>query len=135
MVRKEDRGKGKFDTITKALELVTYTINITDNKKIFAQQHEKTTERLVYLARDIYHRCRIANTIRVTTKEELLARRKLQNQAIQECDILLSEVQIAKLLFHLRLKRVRHWGKMITEVKELIRGWRESDSNRYRNCK
>lgn len=135
MVRKEDRGKGKFDTLTKALELATYTINITDNEKVFVPKHEKTTERLVYLARDIYHRCRIANNIRVTTKEELIARRKLQNQAIQECDLLLSEIQIAKRLYHLRLKRVKHWGKMIIEVKELIRGWRESDSNRYRNCK
>ena len=135
MVRKEDRGRGKFDTLTKTLELATYTINIADNKKIFVPQHEKTTERLVYLARDIYHRCRTANNIRVATKEELLARRRLQNQAIEECELLLSEIQIAKLLFHLRAKRIRHWGKLVIESKELIRGWRESDSNRYRNYK
>lgn len=133
MVRKADRGKGKFDTLTKALDLATYTINITDNKKIFIPQHDKTTERLVYLARDIYHRSRMANDIKVTTREELSVRRKLQNQAIEECDLLLSEIQIAKILFHLRLKRINYWGTMIVELKSMLRGWRESDSNRYRN--
>lgn len=133
MVRKADRGKEKFDTLTKALDLATYTINITDNKKIFIPQHDKTTERLVYLARDIYHRSRMANDIKVTTREELSVRRKLQNQAIEECDLLLSEIQIAKILFHLRLKRINYWGTMIVELKSMLRGWRESDSNRYRN--
>lgn len=133
MVRKADRGKGKFDALTKALDLATYTINITDNKKIFIPQHDKTTERLVYLARDIYHRSRMANDIKVTTREELSVRRKLQNQAIEECDLLLSEIQIAKILFHLRLKRINYWGTMIVELKSMLRGWRESDSNRYRN--
>lgn len=133
MARKADRGKGKFDTLTKALDLATYTINITDNKKIFIPQHDKTTERLVYLARDIYHRSRMANDIKVTTREELSVRRKLQNQAIEECDLLLSEIQIAKILFHLRLKRINYWGTMIVELKSMLRGWRESDSNRYRN--
>ena len=133
MVREKDRGKGKFETLTKALDLATYTINVTDNKKIFVPQHDKTTERLVYLARDIYHRSRMANDIKVTSREELLVRRKLQNQAIEECDLLLSEIQIAKILFHLRLKRINYWGTMIVELKAMLRGWRESDSNRYRN--
>lgn len=46
MVRKEDRGKGKFDTLTKALELVTYTINITDNEKVFVPKHEKNNRKI-----------------------------------------------------------------------------------------
>lgn len=33
MVRKDERGEGKFDAQTKALELATYTVNITDNPK------------------------------------------------------------------------------------------------------
>lgn len=41
MVRKEDRGEGKFDTLTKALRLASYTTDITDNKKVFTPDHEK----------------------------------------------------------------------------------------------
>ena len=84
MVRKEDRGEGKFDTLTKALRLASYTTDITDNKKVFTPDHEKTTERIVSLAWSIYHRARIANDIRVENADDLMERRKLQNQAIAE---------------------------------------------------
>ena len=133
MVRVEDRGEGKFDTLTKALKLASYTIDITDNKKVFVPEHSKTTEQIVFLARDIYHKARVANNIRVgDDKELLMERRRLQNEAIEECDQLLSEIQIAKLLFHLRTKRVKHWGSMVEDLKGYLRKWRESDADRFR---
>lgn len=133
MVRVEDRGEGKFDTLTKALKLASYTIDITDNKKVFVPEHAKTTEQIVFLAKDIYHKARVANNIRVgDDKELLMERRRLQNEAIEECDQLLSEIQIAKLLFHLRTKRVKHWGGMVEDLKGYLRNWRESDADRFR---
>ncbi len=132
MVRAEDRGEGKFDTLTKALRLASYTTDITDNKKVFAPDHEKTTEKIVDLAWNIYHRARIANDIRVETADDLMERRKLQNQAISECDQLLTAIQIAKRVFHLRLNRVIFWGEMVEEVKNHLRKWRESDADRFR---
>lgn len=133
MVRKDDRGEGKFDTLTKALRLASYTIDITDNKKVFVPEHAKSTERIVYLARDIYHKARVANDIRVgDDKDLLMERRRLQNEAIAECDHLLSEIQIAKMIFHLRTKRVEYWGNMVEEVKGYLRKWRESDADRFR---
>lgn len=132
MVRAEDRGEGKFDTLTKALRLASYTTDITDNKKVFTPDHEKTTEKIVDLAWNIYHRARIANDIRVETADDLMERRKLQNQAISECDQLLTAIQIAKRVFHLRLNRVIFWGEMVEEVKNHLRKWRESDADRFR---
>nr|DAJ90897.1 MAG TPA: Avd-like-generating retroelement protein [Caudoviricetes sp.] len=132
MVRKEDRGEGKFDTLTKALRLASYTTDITDNKKVFTPDHEKTTERIVSLAWSIYHRARIANDIRVENADDLMERRKLQNQAIAECDQLLTAIQIAKRVFHLRLKRVKYWGEMVEELKNHLRKWRESDADCFR---
>lgn len=132
MVRKEDRGEGKFDTLTKALQLASYTTDITDNKKIFTPEHEKTTEKIVNLAWNIYHRARIANDIRVENADDLMERRRLQNQAIAECDQLLTAIQIAKRVFHLRLKRVKYWGERVEEVKNYLRKWRESDADRFR---
>ena len=132
MVRKEDRGEGKFDTLTKALRLASYTTDITDNRKVFTPDHEKTTERIVSLAWSIYHRARIANDIRVENADDLMERRKLQNQAIAECDQLLTAIQIAKRVFHLRLKRVKYWGEMVEEIKNHLRKWRESDANCFR---
>lgn len=132
MVRKEDRGEGKFDTLTKALRLASYTTDITDNKKVFTPDHEKTTERIVSLAWSIYHRARIANDIHVENADDLMERRKLQNQAIAECDQLLTAIQIAKRVFHLRLKRVKYWGEMVEELKNHLRKWRESDADCFR---
>ena len=132
MVRKEDRGEGKFDTLTKALRPASYTTDITDNKKVFTPDHEKTTERIVSLAWSIYHRARIANDIRVENADDLMERRKLQNQAIAECDQLLTAIQIAKRVFHLRLKRVKYWGEMVEELKNHLRKWRESDADCFR---
>lgn len=133
MVRVEDRGEGKFDTLTKALNLASYTIDITDNKNVFVPEHESTTEKLVFLATDIYHKARVANDIKVEGKEELLLeRRRLQNEAIEECEQLLSTIQIAKLVFHLRTKRVKYWGGKVEELKGYLRKWRESDADRFR---
>lgn len=132
MVRKEDRGEGKFDTLTKALQLASYTTDITDNKKVFTPDHEKTTERIVDLAWSIYHRARIANDIRVENTNDLMERRKLQNHAIAECDQLLTAIQIAKRVFHLRLKKVKYWGEKVEELKNHLRKWRESDADCFR---
>lgn len=132
MVRTEDRGEGRFDTLTKTLRLASYTTDITDNKKVFTPDHEKTTEKIVNLAWSIYHRARVANDIRVENADDLMERRKLQNQAIAECDQLLTAIQIAKRVFHLRLKRVKFWGEMVEEVKSYLRKWRESDADRFR---
>ena len=120
MVRKEDRGEGKFDTLTKALRLASYTTDITDNKKgIHTRSRKKLQKRIVSLAWSIYHRARIANDIRVENADDLMERRKLQNQAIAECDQLLTAIQIAKRVFHLRLKRVKYWGEMVEELKNI----------------
>lgn len=69
MVRKDERGEGKFDAQTKALELATYTVNITDNPKVFTPDHEDTTKKIVAYATDIYHRTRVANNIPFKTPE------------------------------------------------------------------
>ena len=100
MVRKDERGEGKFDTQTKALELATYTVNITDNHKVFTPDHEDTTKKIVAYATDIYHRTRVANNIPFKTPEAGVERNRLQNIAIAECESLRSEIQIAKMVFH-----------------------------------
>ena len=75
----------------------------------------------------------VANDKKVGNDEGILKeRRRLQNEAIEECDHLLSEIQIAKMIFHLRTKRVKYWGGMVEELKGYLRSWRESDADRFR---
>ena len=122
MVRKDERGEGKFDAQTKALELATYTVNITDNHKVFTPDHEDTTKKIVAYATDIYHRTRVANNVPFKTPEA-------------ECESLRSEIQIAKMVFHLRMKRVKYWDDLIVEVHDLLQKWRDSDADRSRRMR
>ena len=135
MVRKDERGEGKFDTQTKALELATYTVNITDNHKVFTPDHEDTTKKIVAYATDICHRTRVAYNVPFKTREAGAERNRLQNVAIAECESLRSEIQIAKMVFHLRTKRVKYWDDLIVEVHDLLQKWRDSDADRSRRMR
>ena len=133
MVREDERGEGKWDTLTKALQLANYTIQITDNKKVFVTEHQTTTDKIVELATDIYYKAWIANRIRVgKDAEKLKERRRLQNMAIEECERLCCYIQIAKKLFHLRTKRVDYWSGNALTVQAYLKAWRDGDADCFR---
>lgn len=58
-------------------------------------------------------------------------RQLFQVQACEECDKLLSLIQIAQPVYHLSTKRIKYWGGMAVDVKNLIRKWKESDRKRF----
>ena len=134
MVRKNQRSKSRFETLDKALELVTYTTNIIDNEKIFDKKHQKTIDRISEEVTMIYHYCRVANTIRVNDYqkefEKVLRRIQLETEALDLCEDLITDIMICQKLFHLKASRVRYWTKMTVETKELITKWRESEKKR-----
>lgn len=42
---------------------------------------------------------------------------------------------IAKMVFHLRMKRVKYWDDLIVEVHDLLQKWRDSDADRSRRMR
>ena len=126
------RGHGKLEANVKALDLCTYTIQITKNKNVFTEEYQEAiTDRIIATAIEIHMLCWTANNILVNSPEDLANRLSLQEQAAIQCNNLLSLIQIAKPLFHLSSKRVVYWGGKAVDTRNLIRAWHDSDRNRY----
>lgn len=133
-VPESQRGKGKFDVIINALYLAQYTITITKNKNIFLPEYQSAlTDDLIRSAKDIYINAWKANNIRVTSQEDWKERKHLQELSILECNSLLATIQLAKKVFHLKSKRIKHWGELTIKARDGIRAWKESDTKRYKN--
>lgn len=131
MLREDERNKKprKFETLTAAAKLAAHTYNLCGNKNVFTPDGDKLTDKITDLADSITHNIRAANDIKLT-KENLQNRRELQNEALDMCGRLKTEIQVAKYRFHLRMKKVEYWDSMIEEVEKKVKKWKESDARR-----
>lgn len=131
-VPETERGKGKFDVLIKANDLATYTIRITKNPKVFLPEYQTAlTDDIIRAAKNVFINAWTANNIRVVERDDWAERKRLQEQAAQECNNLLALIQIAKPVYHLKAKRVKYWGQKIIETRNAIRDWKAGDNKRY----
>ena len=123
------RGQGKLEVCTKARDLAVYTLQITKNKKVFAEEYQTAiTDKIIGTALDIHTMVWSANNALVNSKDDLQRRNALQEEACVMCNVLLSLIDIAKPLFHLDTRRIMYWGQKVVEVRNLIRAWRNHAS-------
>ena len=131
-VRKDERNEGKLALSELAVRHAVYVIQITKNEKIFTPEYnEAVTNDLVRTAKNISRYIWAANNVLVNSKETYSIRRKYQELAATECNVLLADVNIARKLFHLSSKRMRYWTGMLVEIRNKTRGWITSDAKRY----
>ena len=116
----------------KARELAVYTIKITHNKNVFSD-YDSVVNDLQKLGKDIFIDLWYANNCDLRTESEL--RLQYQKKAIRDCYALLATIQLAQSLYHLKLKRVEYWSRMILNVRDLTRKWRDSDKKRIASLK
>lgn len=129
-----ERSHGdKLEVLVKARELATYTLHICTNENTFPPQYQGAiTGRIEDAAISIFMDCWTANNVLVREDpEKWLYRKRLQERAANNCNNLLALIQIAQSVFHLKFKRVKYWGSMVLDVRNLIRGWKTSDCKRY----
>ena len=133
MVNASDRGHGKLEALVKAKRLASYTIKITCNQKTFpVQYYNAITYKIIAIATQIFMDAWEANGIRVEDDEDKhKERHALQDKAIRGCNNLLPLIQIAQEVFHLRLRRIEHWGRLILETRSILKAWQESDDKRF----
>ena len=133
-VVKSKRGEGKLVVITKSNELAVYTIKICSNEKNFPKHYRWCiTNKIVDAALEINNNATKANAVYVTSAEDLKLRKAYQMQAIASTYSLLSMVDIAYRIFGIESDRVEYWTKLVTEVQKLLRQWRKSDNERYKD--
>ena len=144
---REDKMSGRRYTRKRAVDektpnlfmlsrdLAIYTIQITENPKVFQTQHQGTTSAIVALAVGIHVKLWTANNIDMRTdadiREGYQDRRNLQNKAKAECTALLAMIDIAKGLYHLSGKRVLKWSNDVKTIRSIIQSWKESDAERF----
>lgn len=133
-VRKPDRRQGDFGVITEAEELVKYTIEITTNEKNFPKRYRWClTNKIVEQATAMFADLSSANNIKVTTPEDKALRRSYQVRALAEIGAMLGLMQIAYDVFNVDADRAEYWTRKIKREMTLIRSWRDSDKERYKD--
>ena len=127
------RHEGKLDVHIKALNLAVHTSKILGNKNIFNPEiNARLIDRLDRCAQDIYVKSWQANKINAETNFiNRNMRYTLQEEAILLCDEMHTLIGIAKHVYHLRDRKVTYWSNLVTKVRTLLQGWKESDVKRY----
>ena len=153
MATQNQHKPNDFTPVVGALTHAEYVFHITDNLNKFPDYSVKNkknpdgtiTQLMVFRsdsltnivraeAREIFHLTFSANEINLTRqpwrKDERLGK---QAQAISVCGDLLADIQLCRKHFHLSSRKIKHWGKMVRDLRLSIEGWHEKDKDRYRN--
>ena len=128
------RGTGDLTVITKANELVDYTLQICTNEKNFPKRYRWcVTNKIIDITDEICDLIVHANAVYVRPEDDSLSRRlSYQTMALELTEVLLNRIQRAYRRFDLESRRVEYWTGLIEEIQRLLRGWRKSDKERYK---
>lgn len=133
-VIKNKRTEGSLTIVTKAAELMVYTVTIASNEKHFPKRYRWCiTQHIVSQAVEINNRITEANGVYVETPDDYRLRKGLQKQALAMTYSLLSMIDMAYRVFQIDADRIRYWTGLIAEIQRLLRSWRKSDDSRYAN--
>lgn len=127
------RGMGRLTVFTKANDLVAFTIRICSNEKNFPKHYRWcVTAKIVDAALDINNYITMANSVFVQSENDVALRHQFQQKAIASSYALLSMIDIAYRTFGIDSAKIDHWTGMILEVQNLLRNWKKSDKDRYK---
>lgn len=127
------RGMGRLTVFTKANDLAAFTIRICSNEKNFPKHYRWcVTAKIVDAALDINNHITMANSVFVQSENDVALRHQFQQKAIASSYALLSMIDIAYRTFGIDSAKIDHWTGMILEVQNLLRNWKKSDKDRYK---
>ena len=128
------RTESDLAVIIKARELAVYTIKIASNEKNFPKRYRWCiTNKIIDSVIDINKYINKGNAIFVKGAEDFNIRRNMQVNAMAETYSLLAMMDIAYALFNVDSDRVDYWTGLVIELQRLIKKWRDSDYERYKN--
>ena len=117
-----------FDIITKAGDLMDYTMTITTNKKRYPSKYIELAKRIQNKSMDIYEYIMEANRLDINIEKE--DRIKLQTKVITTCDKLSRFAEMSMSQKLIGSDTVCYWQKKINDVKYMTIAWREKDKVR-----
>ena len=121
---------------TKAIELLEYTTTICNNNNIFPKRDRwMVANRIVDGAFTILECVFEANDVYVSTLDDYLERRKIQQKAKHSTSKLLAHIEFAYNKYKIEGKKIEHWIRLVVEERRLILKWMKSDKDRFKNLK
>ena len=114
--------------------MAAHTLKITMNPNVFDQDAAREVIGEIRTAAIRIHiLCWRANDIKVpeeNNRKQLERRMELEYYALKYCTDLKGLINLAKPLYHLSGRKVKYWMKLVLEVQDGIRAWRESERKR-----
>lgn len=120
----------KLEVISKSIDLMKYTIQITSNRKRYPNKFIILIQRIQSTCIEIYDSLMRANRLQLQLNNEKSERLKLQTEAITLCDELSCFIQLSMELDLIGMNTVEFWQKKISDVKYMTISWRTKDSSR-----
>ena len=104
-----------FEVISKSIDLMRYTIQITSNHKRYPRKFIILIQKIQSTCLDIYDSLMRANRLQLQLNNEKEERLKLQTEAVTLCDELSCYVQISMDLNLIGSDTVENWQKKISD--------------------
>ena len=125
-VPKRKRAEGELKVLTKANDLMAYTIKVCSNEKNFPKRYRWCiTNRIIDTTAEITDLIIHANSIYAETEEDVQRRIVLIKNAMELTYVLLNQLQLAYQLFRVQPERIEFWTGEIKELQRLLRGWKK----------
>lgn len=124
-----DRKQGRFETLTKSMELASHTIKVCDNSNIFPKRH-----RLSITADIIKETKWLPKLINRANKKDLLKetkeRKKLQRHALDLLDDIEIDLQITYLALspNISEQKLDYWIGLVVETRTKLNAWIKADN-------
>ena len=119
-----------LEVISKSIDLMRYTIQITSNHKRYPKKFLVLIQRIQNTCLEIYDSLMRANRLQLQLNNEKEERLKLQTEAITLCDELSCYVQISMDMNLIGSDTVEYWQKKISDIKYMTIAWRLRDKTR-----
>ena len=119
-----------LEVISKSIDLMRYTIQITSNHKRYPKKFLVLIQRIQNTCLEIYDSLMHANRLQLQLNNEKAERLKLQTEAITLCDELSCYVQISMDMNLIGSDTVEYWQKKISDIKYMTIAWRSRDKAR-----
>lgn len=126
----QDDRVPEFRIATKAMEMLDYTLRITENKDIYPNWTRGNLVRYIRdTAADILRHIVTANDISRGGATPYAARLEAQEQAIRDCSYLLALIDVSERTGRINAQRAQYWGKKVRDVKYMCMAWRKREQS------
>lgn len=120
--------KSEFRIQTKAMDLVDYSLRITENTNYYPKW---TRSNLVKYIRDtaaeILQSIIFSNSIRGNGATPYSERAAMQEKAIRLCSYLVALIDLSETSGRINARQRQFWGTKVNDVKNMTRAWADNE--------